>query len=272
MLTKSIRSLTLTYDAEEAGAAQLIGRACERSLDLIRDLWALEVPAGCRVYVMTSWQRFLFHSAPWPWRIYLALTLPLRYGRIRQLWRLSGGWAQRYGTRQIIGLKPPHLLENVDAGLRERIFYPREVEEWVQHNTCHELVHACSEHLRLPSWLHEGLAMVTVDRYAAKPTVKQDTLKALDRPAAGPLPRERVGSLTTDPDNLLVLAVRGYWLTRYLEEEYPALLASLLTRQQPVEALEDALAAGLGMTREEYGQKIDGIVVSHFDSAPGGNR
>jgi len=34
----------------------------------------------------------------------------------------------------------------------------------VQQIACHELVHAFTSHLRLPVWLHEGLAMVTVDR------------------------------------------------------------------------------------------------------------
>jgi hypothetical protein len=130
METRSIRGLTLFFEAEDREAAELIGNACEQSLNLIRDLWGLEAPAECCVYVMTSWLHFLFHSAPWPWRIYLAITLPLRYARIQKLWNLSGGWAQRYGQRRTIGIKPPYLLKEIDAGLRERIFVRREVEKW----------------------------------------------------------------------------------------------------------------------------------------------
>jgi len=264
MKTRSIRGLTLYFDAQEEEAAELIGDACERSLDLLRELWELELPGECRVYVMTSWLRFLFHSAPWPWRIYLAATLPLRYGRIQRLWNVAGGWAQRYGKRQTIGLKPPRLLHGIDVGLRERLFVHREVDEWVQHNACHELVHACTDHLRLPTWLHEGLAMVTVDRFAGKPTVKEDTLEALTRQPPGARPQEGYGGMAVDPDRLLYLAARGYWITRYLHETRPALLRGLLGQPQPREALESTLAAELGMGREEFGRQIDGIAAAHF--------
>jgi hypothetical protein len=264
MKTRSIRGLTLYFDAPEEEAAGLIGNACERSIDLLRELWGLEVPGECRVYIMTSWLRFLFHSAPWPWRIYLAATLPLRYGRIQRLWNVAGGWAQRYGKRQTIGLKPPRLLRGIDAGLRERIFVHREVDEWVQHNTCHELVHACTGHLRLPTWLHEGLAMVTVDRLAGKPTVKADTLEALTRQSPSARPQEGYGGMAVDPDRLLYLAARGYWITRYLADTQTGLLRGLLEQRQSHEVLEGTLAAELGMNREEFRDRIDGIVVAYF--------
>jgi hypothetical protein len=257
MESKQIAGLALYFEAEEAAAADLIGSACERSLQLIRDLWGLEPPEECRVYVMTSWSRFLFHAAPWPWRIYLAVTLPLRYARIQQVWALAGGWALRYGQRRAIGIKPPRLLREVDPGLRERIFVRREVDDWVTHNTCHELVHACSDDLGLPTWLHEGLAMVTVDRLAGGPTVKAETLGAL----AGDPPDPRA----SDPEGLVYLAVRGYWLARYLTEAHPALLRQQLAQQQPEGALEGSLAAGLGLAPESFRRQIDGLVLSYFE-------
>jgi hypothetical protein len=258
METRAIHNLTLYFDAGDEAAAELIGTACERSLDLIRDLWGLETPGGCRVYVMTSWWRFLWHSAPWPWRIYLAATLPLRYVRIQKVWEMAGGWAQRYRQRPVIGIKPPRLLQEVDVGLRERVFLQREVDEWVQHNTCHELVHACTDHLRLPAWLHEGLAMVTVDRFAGRPTVKRKTLELLAESS------RETGARAVYPETMVYLAVRGYWITRYLDETRPALLTRLLTGPMPHEALEGTLAAELGMKREEFGDQIDAIVEARF--------
>jgi hypothetical protein len=243
--TRLMRNLTLYFDAEEQAAADLIGEACERSLDLLRDLWGLETPAECRVYVMTSWLRVLFHAASWPWRIYLAITLPLRYARIQKVWSMAGGWALRYGQRQIIGIKPPHLLRGVDPGLRERIFVRRDVDEWV--------------HLKLPTWLHEGLAMVTVDHFAGQPTVKAETLGTL---AAQPQPR--VAGASSDPDSLVYLAVRGYWITRYLTEVYPGLLEEQLTRRQSHEALEGALAVGMALEPADFWSQIDRRVVFHF--------
>jgi hypothetical protein len=261
MKTRSIRNLALYFEEGEEAAAELIASASERSLDLIRDLWGLEAPDRCRVYVMTSWQSFLFQSAPWPWRLYLAVTLPLRYARIQKVWDMAGGWTQRYGRQWVVGIKPPHLLQKVNAGLRERVFIRREVGEWVQHNTCHELVHACSDRLRLPAWLHEGLAMVTVDRFAGKPTVKAETLEALTSQVHGSSPHRAASS---GPDSLLYLAVRGYWITRFLADVQPQLLREQFARQQTHEALVTALASGLEMEPGEFWSQIDDLVVAHF--------
>ena len=267
MESKQIAGLVLYFEAEESTAADLIGSACERSLDLIRDLWGLEPPQECRVYVMTSWSRFLFHAAPWPWRVYLALTLPLRFARIQKVWAMAGGWALRYGRRHAIGIKPPRLLREIEATLRERVFVRREVEEAVEHNTCHELAHVCSDHLRLPTWLHEGLAMVTVDHLAGRPTVKSETLQTLAGESAGTQAQARFGHPSSAPDNLVRLAVRGYWITRYLAETQPALLREQIAQQQPREVLEAALAARLELEPEEFWRRIDGIERSYFEAA-----
>lgn len=264
MKTRPIRNLTLYFDAGEEAAADLIARACEHGLDLICDLWGLEAPAECRVYVMTSWPRVLFHAAPWPWRFYLASTLPMRYASIQKVWSMAGGWAMRYGQRQVISIKPPRLLRDADAGLRERIFVPRELDEWVQHNTCHELTHACSDHLQLPTWLHEGLAMVTVDRFAGKPTVKTETLQALAAWPAGARAQPRAAG-SSDLDHMVYLAVRGYWITRTLAEGYPALLREQLVHRQSHEALEGALAAGVGLDLTNFQTQIEDLVLSHFE-------
>lgn len=256
--------LTIYCDPGEAPAGEIASAACERSLTLIRDLWGLPPPGECRVYVTASWQRVLFHPAPWPWRVYLVIALPLLFRRIQRVWDMAGGWALRYGRRWVIGVKPPRLLREVDPAQRERVFRGRDAEEWLAHNVCHELVHACSDHLRLPTWLHEGLAMVTVDRLAGRPTVKAETLAMLvdgsqdNRPLSG---RSRV---LLEPDRAVHLAVRGYWVTRYLAETRPALLREQLVRRQLPEALEGALAAGLGTERERFWSEIEREAASRF--------
>jgi hypothetical protein len=263
--TKFIGNLSLYFDTGDEAAAKLVESACARSLELVRTLWGLDAPAECRVYVMTSWPRFLFHSAPWPWRIYLAITLPLRYARIRKTWGMAGGWALRYGPRRVIGVKPPRLLQDVNSGLGERFYARREVDESVQHNTCHELVHACTDHLRLPTWLHEGLAMVTADRLAGKPTVRADTLRTLAARSQGI--RSSAGRRWTsvDREDLLYWAARSYWITRYLAEAHPGWLRRQLGQRQSRTAVENELAIELGTSREQLWRQIDGIVVSHFE-------
>ena len=105
METRSILpGMTLFYDQEEGEAAELIRSACEKSARIIQECWGLETPKDCRVYVMTSWLHFVFHSPPWLWRILVALSMPLLYFRASRLWRYAGGWAQGYGKRRAIGI------------------------------------------------------------------------------------------------------------------------------------------------------------------------
>ena len=134
-----IGDLTLYFDADERGAAELVRRACEKSVRLIRECWNLDTPKDLRVYVLASaWLRSTFHSAPWGWRILMGLTLPLWYLRARRLWQVAGGWQQQYGRRRAVGIKTPRLLSPGDSGLGERIFI-REGDRasQVQRITCH---------------------------------------------------------------------------------------------------------------------------------------
>jgi hypothetical protein len=214
---------------------------------------------------MTSWQRFLFHSAPWHWRILLAVTIPLWVFRVRKIWRFAGGWVQRYGARLAVGIKPPRILQQADRSIGAQIFVPeKEIDEKVEQVTCHELVHAFTAHLRLPMWLNEGLAMVTVDRLSGAPTVRLETVESLDEPARGSGPESYRSVQRKDKEALVYHVVRGYWLTRYIEETQPDLLQGLLAQRQSHSALEVQVATALGMDRDEFWRRIDGIVASHF--------
>ena len=106
MESSQVAGLTLFFEADEQEAAELIGQSCAQSVDLIQQLWGLGTPKDCRVYVMTSWLHFMFHSAPWRWRPFVAIFFPLWAPRARKLWRYAGGWAQRYGNRRAVGVKP----------------------------------------------------------------------------------------------------------------------------------------------------------------------
>jgi hypothetical protein len=258
----SASGLTLFFDAQEREAAQLIGQACEKSVPLIGESWGLDPPQDCRVYVMTSWSRFVFQSAPWGRKILFAVLLPFWALRAKRLWPYAGGWVRSYGERVTVGLKPPRLVQLGDSSIGKRIFIPvQDVQEKVQFNTCHELVHAFTDHLRLPVWLHEGLAMVTVDRFAERRTVRPETLEVVarwsERAGPGGIEELHLG----DPDAVVYLYVRGYWLTRYIEETRPGLLKGLLTRSRRSisrDELESEIAAAYGKGREEFWGGIDG--------------
>jgi len=265
MESTPVDGLTLFYDAQERQAAELIRQACQRSVALIRESWGLDTPRECRVYVMTSWLRFVFHSAPWKKRVSLALFAPLWVSQARKLWRYAGGWVRNYGERVAVGIKPPRLVQPGESSIGQRIFLPaHDVHEKVQQNTCHELVHAFSDHLRSPVWLHEGLAMLTVDRFCARPTVRVETLETLERWSQRNQAGERERLNLADPESVVYLYARGYWLTRYLEETQPGVLKDLLSRRRDHTDLEREIAAAYGQERETFWREIDGALVAHF--------
>jgi hypothetical protein len=265
METMTVNGLALFYDIEERDAAELVGQACERSIRLIREHWGLETPEECRVYVMASWMRFMFHSAPWSWRMLMGVSLPLWYFRIRKLWQYAGGWTQGYGRRQAVGVKPPRLIHAGDRSIGDRIFIQEDdIDAKVQHVTCHELTHACTAHLKLPAWLNEGLAMITVDRFFEQPTVIHETLETLEKASPEMSPERDRRFTLKDQDAVVYLYVRGYWLTRYVEDTRPGLLKRLLPKRLHHRALETEVASAYDMTHEVFWSDIDRMAAAHF--------
>ena len=257
--------LTLFFDEGERDAVELVRHACEKSIRLIHECWDLATPEDCRVYVMTSWLHFVFHSAPWSWRILLGATIPLWYLRASRLWEYAGGWAQRYGKRRAVGVKPPRLIQVADTSIGERVFLKEEdVGEKVQHVTCHELVHAFAAHLKLPMWLNEGLAMVTVDRYVGKPTVRPETLETLAHSGQGAGPGRYRKLRIRDQDSMVYHVVRGYWLTRYLAEKDPDLLEAPLLGKIPSAKIEPRIAEALDIPQDHFWEQIDRLLIKQF--------
>jgi hypothetical protein len=265
MQQRPVAGLALFYEIGQEDAADLIGEACERSVQVTSACWDLEPQPGTRVYVMTSWRRVMFHSAPWPRRMVLALFYPLWASRARRIWDYAGGWEIYHKNRPVAAIKPPDLVAQADWSLGDRIYIREEaIEDKVRHVTCHELTHAMTTHLRLPAWLKEGLAMVAVDRYFGRPTVQRETLDLLaDRPRpAGQEAQHRLDP--RDPEATIRLYARGYWLTRYLDELKPGLLKDLLQRRQTHDALEAQVAAAWEERPEAFWSDIDRRVVEHF--------
>lgn len=261
MTTETVHGVRVIFDPAESETGGWVVDACARALPLIQELWGLQPPADCRVYVMTSWLTFFFQSAPWSWRVMLAATVPFWAPRARRTWPYSAGWTQYYGRRVAIGVKPPWLLEQSDKSVGVHMFVEEPVTRTkIEHLVCHELTHACAAHLRLPPWLNEGLATVTVDRFLGKQTIRQDTLELLrdfQPKAAPPSYREmsRMGGST-----LAYHAVRGYWLVCYLEDRFPGLVRRVLALNPT--AREREIALELGLKPQSFWREIDNVLLS----------
>lgn len=265
METMSLNGLTLFFDPEEREAAELISHAAEKSVGLIQEQWNLDTPENCRIYVMTSGLHFIFQSAPWHWRILLGISAALWYFRVKRTWKYAGGWAQRYGKRQAIGIKPPRLIQLSDRSMGDQIFYrEQDMNEKIEHIVCHELVHAFTAHLRLPMWLNEGLAMITVDKFFGKTTVQHETIKSLDPSTKNIAPGRYRKLSIRRKEEFMYHFVRGYWITRYIDETHPEFLRSILSQRQTRELLESRVAAALGMNSETFWNVIDSFLISHY--------
>jgi len=265
MKNETVAGLHLYYDAGEHEAARLIGGACERSVHLLQQRWALAAPEDCRVYVMTSWLQFLFHSAPWPWKVYLGLILPLAAWRARSIWPYAGGWALHYGRRRAVGVKPPRLIQMGNRSPGEKFFVrERDLSEKVQTVTCHELVHAFTSHLKLPTWLHEGLATLAMEHYLDRRIVREETLENLTSFSWAQTGTGTEKLRVDKPQALISQYARGYWLTRYIEEARPELLKALLSERIGREELEEKIASAFQKDQESFWRDIQGELISQY--------
>jgi hypothetical protein len=260
MKCEPIAGLRLCYAPEEEEAAQIIGSACERTVQLLNERWRLRTPDDCRVYVMTSWSSFLFQSAPWPWNAYLALTFPLVAYRAKGIWPYAGGWSLQYGRRGVAGVKPPRLLQTADRTLGEGFFLPgRTLNEIAETVTCHELTHVFTAHLRLPTWLREGVATLAMEHYLERRIVRADTLDQL-----GAAPRADGSRRSLNRQTLIAEYTRGYWLTRLIEDDRPDLLSELLGRPMPARVLDTSIAAAYGSEPDRFWRELDAMLKSRY--------
>lgn len=265
MRTNYINGIVIKYEEQEAKSAELIAGACKKTCEINQVHWGMPVPRDCQVYVMHSWQWYLWNAAPALWKPILIVTFPAWYNRVKKIWPIAGGWEQQFGSRHTVGVKTPVVLRKSDLSRGTQIFEAAEsLEQKVEHITCHELTHAFASDLRLPHWLKEGLSMVTVDLYADQQTVKQATLESL-KDYTGLYTPEQTRRIDIDkPGAMIYLYTRGYWITRYLDETRPSTLREVLSTRIPQVELENQIAAAMDMDRMSFWREIDDILIRHF--------
>jgi hypothetical protein len=258
-----IRGLRIYFDEEEKDSADQLIMACEQSLEAISDTWQLPVPEDCRVYLLASWPRCVFLGAPLGSQILLGLTLPLWYRDFHTRWQYAGGWSQRYGTRQVVGIKAPHLIGETKDAIGESIFVTLvDPDQKYLSIVCHELTHACTAVLNLPAWLNEGLAMVTVDRCLGQGTVLPESLDLLGNQEDGDEPAERLNMKTQSREAIILLYVRGYWLTRYLEETQVELLENILEGKYAADEIEARVSGELAVSPRSFWREADLLLLN----------
>lgn len=261
----SIRGLKLYYDREERDAVDEMVLACDKSVQTITEAWQLKTPKDCRVYILSSWPRCVFLGAPLGSQILLGVTLPFWYREFKQRWIYSGGWSQRYGDRQVVGIKSPRLIAQNPDSFGESIFIKEDESELkVLSIVCHELTHAYSSHLHLPTWMHEGLAMVSADRCLRKMTVLPNTLQLLQNGDNRNRPTGDLNMMAQSREEIILLYVRGYWLTRYLTDTRPELVKELLKKKYSHQELEGLIASSLEIQQDRFWPELDRRVLETY--------
>lgn len=261
-------SFTLYFDRDERDSAETIEKYCQKSIRTITDTWGLKPPQDLQVYVMNTWPRCVFLGAPLTYQIILAVTMPLWYSRFNHLWKSAGGWAQRYGKRQVVGIKTSRLIEQSPATMGKEIFIELDdIEEKVTSIACHELTHAFTSHLSLPAWLNEGLAMVTVDQCLKKRTVKFETLDNLKASLGDNNPSEKIDLKSQNREQITRIYIRGYWLTRFLLESQPELLRSFLETPMSNQEVESKIAEVYEVAQERFWEEIEREILNYFEGS-----
>ena len=129
---------------------------------------------------------------------------------------------------------------------------------------CHELTHAFSIHLKLPVWLSEGIAMYAADIFTGRTTVKAETLEFIENyPHKKPLTNYS-NLMSGNDDRIVYTYARGYWLTRYLELNYPGFIRSLLVKRQSKLKIEKQLSLKTGIPVKDLWNEIDKKIVAQF--------
>jgi hypothetical protein len=262
-------TINLYFDTREKETADIIETACKQSLPVIQATWGLPSPKECRIYVVNSWYYYMFHSAPWDARILPILSFPFWYMKTRRVCKLYGGLTQPHRGRPAIGIKPIKSISKTDANIGNLIYIKAPTtKNKLEHILCHEMTHAFSSHLDLPFWLNEGIAMVSVDMYFGKQTVREDTLKYLKNSVLRQYHVEYSDLPEMKKESIAYYYTRGYWITRFLMEQYPGLLKQMLKKKQSTQSLEKEIASVLGLSRHAFFKTIDNMVLSHFSDIP----
>ena len=266
MEVKNIQGINLYYAPQEIETARLIEKTLIESIHLLNSHWGLERPINIQVYVMTSWFKFSFASAPPSHKVFLTLFFPLWALRAYRSWRYAGGWALQYKNKAVIGIKPPRLIKESQSGLGGDLFAkPADLQESLRSTTCHELTHAFSGHLRLPVWLHEGLAILTAEYLLGKPSVLPETAARLPELAKGINSKSYRRVKKSDLLPLLYQYVRSYWLVRYLDDTKPELLRELLQHPMPHAELEERVARAFSVDRQQFWEIIDEKIKDYYE-------
>lgn len=258
-------NIKILYNDAGKSSVDLFADACRKSVPVIYETWGLKTPAQCKIYIM-DWQRFLLHALSWPKKlscVVLFPLVPLMYIMMSKRWsRVTGFTAPNSPTCVV---KSPAAVELSGRKLGSKIYIQDlNSDSLVQAAICHELTHAFSIHLNLPVWLSEGIAMYAVDKFTGMTTVKAETIRDIEAYQYKNRSTNYSNLMSGDKKSIVYTYARAYWLTRYLEHNYPGFIRGLLVKRQSKRKIEQQLSLKTGIPVKDFWNEIDKKIVAQF--------
>lgn len=267
MLTRSIQpGYDLIYHKRDDGELiDLLISACRESVVFIQDCWGLPAPRRCPICFTPSLLVFIFYAAPWYQKVIYGYYLPYWWYDSASSWRTTGGCMTNFLAYPAICIKPPREIKQSDRSVGKQLFVDEPKRTGKLRNVvCHELTHAFTCKHRLPMWMNEGLAMLTAEKFLGYQTVQPATLRAIQQRAGNNAPVAYSQFRYLQGADIAYQYARGYWITRYLHEVYPAVIPTLLTQAASRESCTSRMLAALETTYQQFWQDIDMKLVAHF--------
>jgi hypothetical protein len=111
---------------------------------------------------------------------------------------------------------------------------------------------------------HEGVAMLSVDEHFQNENIRRDTLDLLNEGRGAVGASNALGFAKLEPDEIVCVYARGYWLTRFLRERHPDILRSFLTLERTAEEFDAELARLLGVPLHLLWIEVDRGLYRYF--------
>ena len=192
----------------------------------LQQMLGLSLRRDCHIFVTDDWRETL------PYLLRTKLLVTLWYPSRRSYnagWQTAAGWAMSDWRRSAICMKK--TIDRSKASAGKRIFLPKSYAGTLDGIFVHEATHILTQHLGLPLWVNEGIAMLAVELYRGEQTVRPDSLTLLQKNPSGLLTNSYRGFVRNSAEIVATKYAAGYWLTRFLHEQHPDLLAKFLHKK-----------------------------------------
>ena len=273
----AVERLEIYYDETEKGIVGVIEKAYSRTSEVVKECWGVDYKDMIPFYVSKQCPEIkgVFDGMRWynclKYFYNLLFVVPVSIISFLRILMLSSAVVlEDRDCKPLVWMKPWDMIESDQVVFTATFFDGdfTERENNIEYITCHEIVHVNLKYLKLPQWLNEGLAMVTVDSYFGRNIIKESTINTLQalflKKAA--MKRKR-GSETF----IYSEYIPWYWITRFLIEEYPELIEDFIRNKQSDKNIEKKIADRLGIRRKVFWQELGELVHFHYNRKFGGS-